>query len=104
VWLVVHRFNDSVYYRRVERETLLLFRALRAGATIEKAIAQAFAKTRSTDEEQAALLRESFAHASELGWLCPFGSSSSPSQDIIEGEVRLSQIDVNFSLCPSNGK
>jgi Putative DNA-binding domain len=71
VWLAVHRFDDSVYYRRVERETLLLFRALRAGASIAEAIAQAFAKTRSTDEEQAALLRESFAHASELGWLCP---------------------------------
>jgi hypothetical protein len=71
VWLAVHRFDDSVYYRRVERETLLLFRALRAGASIAEAIAQAFAKTQSTDEEQAALLRESFAHASELGWLCP---------------------------------
>jgi hypothetical protein len=104
VWLVVHRFNDSVYYRRVERETLLLFRALRVGATIEEAIAQAFAKTRSTDEEQATLVRESFAHASELGWLCPFGSSSAPSQDIIEGEVRLSQVDVNFYLSPSNGE
>lgn len=71
VWLAVHRFDDSVYYRRVERETLLLLRALRAGASIVEAIAQAFAKTRSTDEEQATLLRQSFAHASELGWLCP---------------------------------
>jgi hypothetical protein len=71
VWLAVHRFDDSVYYRRVERETLLLFSALRAGASIAEAIGQAFAETRLASEEQAALLRESFAHASELGWLCP---------------------------------
>jgi hypothetical protein len=80
VWLAVHRFDDSVYYRRVERETLLLFSALRAGASIAEAIGQAFAETRLASEEQAALLRESFAHASELGWLCPppEGSSEIP--------------------------
>ena len=60
----------SVYYRRIERETLLLFSALRAGASIAEAIAQAFLKTRLMGEEQAVLLHKSFAHASELGWLC----------------------------------
>ncbi|MGD0445849.1 MAG: DNA-binding domain-containing protein [Edaphobacter sp.] len=70
VFLAVHRFDDSVYYRRIEPETFLLFSALRAGASLGKAIARAFVKTKLTGEQQASLIQESFAHASELGWLC----------------------------------
>jgi hypothetical protein len=71
VWLAVHRFDDSVYYRRIDRETFLLLSALRSGATVSKAVALAFEKTKLNAEAQANLLRESFAHASELGWFCP---------------------------------
>jgi hypothetical protein len=71
VCLAVHRFEDSVYYRRIARETFLLLRALRAGASVAGAVTQAFTKTNLTAEGQAKLLRESFAHAAELGWLCP---------------------------------
>lgn len=70
ICLVIHRFDDSVYYRRIEKETFLLYRALRSGATVAKAVALAFEKTRLNAEAQAKLLRESFAHASELGWFC----------------------------------
>jgi hypothetical protein len=70
VFLAVHRFDDSVYYRRVKRETFFLFSALRAGASIGEAVSQAIAKTKLTGDEQAVLIRESFALASELGWLC----------------------------------
>ena len=71
VWLAVHRFDDSVYYRRVDRETFLLLSALRSGATVSKAVALAFEETKLNVEAQANLLRESLAHASELGWFCP---------------------------------
>jgi hypothetical protein len=70
VYLAVHRFEDSVYYRRLERETFLLLTALRSGAPVGESVSQALDKTKLQAEEQAALLRESFAHASELGWLC----------------------------------
>lgn len=70
ICLVIHRFDDSVYYRRIDKETFLLLRALRSGATVAKAVALAFEKTKLNDEAQAKLLRESFAHASELGWFC----------------------------------
>jgi hypothetical protein len=70
VWLVVHRFEDSVYYRRIDRETFLLLNALREGASVAAAVIQAFEKTKLNTEEQADVLRESFAHASELGWFC----------------------------------
>jgi len=70
VWLAVHRFEDSVYYRRIERETFLLLSALRSGASVSEAAAQAFQRTKLNAQAQAHVLRDSFAHASELGWFC----------------------------------
>jgi len=70
LWLAVHRFDDSVYYRRIDRETFLLLSTLRSGATISNAVALAFEKAKLNAEEKANLLRESFALASELGWFC----------------------------------
>jgi hypothetical protein len=43
---------------------------LRAGASVAEAFTRAFEKSKLTPEDQADLLRESFAHASELGWFC----------------------------------
>ena len=71
VWLAVHRFDDSVYYRRIDRETFLLLSTLRSGVTVSKAVALTFDKTKLNFETQANLLRESFALASGLGWFCP---------------------------------
>ena len=70
IWLAVHRFDDSIYYRRIDRETFLLLSALRSGATVSKAVALAFDKTKLNAEAQANLLRDSCEHASELGWFC----------------------------------
>ena len=78
VWLAVHRFEDSVYYRRIDRETFLLLSALRSGASVSEAVTVAFEKTRLNAEEQANVLRESFAHASQLGWFCtPYAEDES---------------------------
>jgi hypothetical protein len=71
VYLAVHRFEDSVYYRRIARETFLLLGALRSDASIAEAVTRAFEEAKVTAKGQAELLRESFALASELGWLCP---------------------------------
>jgi hypothetical protein len=57
VWLAVHRFDDSVYYRQIDRETFLLLSALRSGATLSKAVALPFEKTKLNAETQANLLR-----------------------------------------------
>jgi hypothetical protein len=41
----------------------------------------AFEKTKLNAEEQATVLRESFAHASELGWFCsPHAAHSSEAR------------------------
>jgi hypothetical protein len=79
IFLAVHRFDDSVYYRRIERETFLLLRALRTGASVAEAVKIAFEDSKSTSKRQAELLRDSFAHASELGWLCPCENHASSS-------------------------
>ena len=79
VYLAVHRFDDCVYYRRIERETFTLLVALRSGAPIAEAVIRAFEKTKLTAGEQAELVRESFAHAGELGWLCPQRDSDEES-------------------------
>lgn len=71
VYLAVHRLDDSVYYRRLERWTFTLLNALRSDVCIAEAVLQAFRRTKLTAGERADLLRESFAHACELGWLCP---------------------------------
>lgn len=71
IYLAVHRFDNSVYYRRMERESWMLLHALDRGASIAESITEAFTKSRLTGQEQASLLQETFAHASELGWLCP---------------------------------
>jgi hypothetical protein len=77
VFLAVHRYDDSVYYRRLEKETFLLLRGLRAGASVAMAASQAFAKSKLIPDAQATLLNESFAHASQLGWLCPLANMES---------------------------
>ena len=77
VWLAVHRYEDSVYYRRLRREAFLLLRSLHSGATVFEAVGHAFEKANLNVEQQAAVLHESFAHASELGWFC-----SEPDRDV----------------------
>lgn len=70
VWLAVHRYDDSVYYRRIDREAYLLLSALRDGAAVAEALGLAFAGSKATPEEQAAKIQSYFAHAAELGWFC----------------------------------
>ena len=71
IYLVVHRHDDSVYYRRVEKEVFLLLNRLELGMPISQALTQVFAGSRLAPERQASLVGETFALASQLGWLCP---------------------------------
>ena len=78
VYLAVHRFDDSVYYRRIEREEFLLLADLRDGDSIATAIERAFEGSKLSPDLQAARIQEYFSHASELGWFClPEGAQTS---------------------------
>jgi hypothetical protein len=68
-YLVVHRYQDSVYYRSIERETFLLLSAIQAGEPLAAVVGQAFAESALSAEEQSVKIQECFAHAAELGWL-----------------------------------
>ena len=70
VYLAVHRFDHSVYYRRIDREAWLLLSALQRHQTLGDAIEAAFANSRVSPEEQAQRIQQYFAHAAELGWFC----------------------------------
>ena len=70
VFLAVHRFDNSVYYRRIEPEAFSLLSALKAQQTLGEAMDTAFAGSRLSPEEQAQKIQACFAHAAELGWFC----------------------------------
>ncbi len=70
IHLAVHRFENSVYYRRIDREAFRMLSALRDGASIATALEQAFAGSRLSARTQADRTQAYFAHAAELGWFC----------------------------------
>jgi hypothetical protein len=68
-YLAVHRYQDSVYYRRIDRQAFLLLSAIQEGEPISSAVDSALTAIKLPALEQAAKIRDYFAHASELGWL-----------------------------------
>ena len=53
IFLAVHRLDDSVYFRRLEREEFLILKELRAGKTLSRAIDSALRKSSIAPEERA---------------------------------------------------
>ena len=64
VWLVVHRYNHLLYYKRVEPAAFEMLGALAAGCTLAQAVTAA---GRGVKPEQ---VRDWFATWMELGWFC----------------------------------
>jgi len=70
IHLAVHRYENSVYYRRIDPEAFRLLSALQSGTLLGQALEVAFNKSSLSPEDQATKIQEYFAHASELGWFC----------------------------------
>lgn len=70
IYLVVHRVDYSVYFRRVDREEFLILGVLRQGKPLGKAIETAFRKSSIAPEERAATVQEWFQNWAALGWFC----------------------------------
>lgn len=68
--LVVHRFDFSVYYKRVQVEAFRLLRAIEDRTPLGEALEIAFADSPNTPAEQANLIQNWFLNWSELGWFC----------------------------------
>lgn len=69
-YLAVHRFDNSVYYKRLEPEMFRLLSAFGRNASLGDALEEAFADSAIGDSLRATLVREWFATAAELGWFC----------------------------------
>jgi hypothetical protein len=68
IFLAVHRVDDSVYFRRIEREEFAILSALRAGKTLGQSIEAAFKKSKVPLQDRATALQAWFQNWSTLGW------------------------------------
>jgi hypothetical protein len=70
IYLVVHRVDYSVYFRRVDREEFLILSALHQGKPLGRAIEIAFRKSSIAPQEQASSVQDWFRNWAALGWFC----------------------------------
>jgi Putative DNA-binding domain len=70
VRLAIHRFDNSVYYRRIDREAFFLLSAIQKGESLGAALRIAFSTSTFSPTDQAMKIQQYFSHAAELGWFC----------------------------------
>ena len=69
-WVVAHRVDNSVYYRRLAREEYLTLAAIRKGLPLGQALEAGFEGSRTAQARRPQMVREWFALWAELGWVC----------------------------------
>jgi hypothetical protein len=70
IYLVVHRVDFSVCFRRITAEEFAILTALRDGKALGKAIETAFTKSKVAESERSALVQQWFQNWARLGWFC----------------------------------
>jgi hypothetical protein len=70
IFLVVHRVDFSVYFRRIASEEFAILTALRDGQSLGKAMEAAFSRSKVAESERPALVRQWFQNWATLGWFC----------------------------------
>jgi hypothetical protein len=68
VYLVIHRLDNTVYFRRLEREEFAILDALRKGRTLERAIVAGFRSSAIPRAQRAEHAAAWFRNWSSLGW------------------------------------
>jgi hypothetical protein len=68
VHLAIHRLDNTVYFRRLEREEFAILNALRKGRTLERAIVAGFRSSAIRAAERAEHAAAWFRNWSSLGW------------------------------------
>ena len=69
-FLAVHRYENAVYYKRLEREEYQLLLAVTEGSTLGEALERAFDSSPLPEQERPARVQAWFANWAELGWFC----------------------------------
>lgn len=82
VFLVVHRIDFSVYFRRIEREEYAMLSALRAGKSIAAAIELAFRGSSIPEFDRGGYVRHCFETWATLGWFCQPGRGQTGNHKI----------------------
>jgi hypothetical protein len=70
VHLAVHRFDNTLYYKRLEPEAFVILNALRVGATVGKACATGLASSNRNRDDWSGRIKSWFSDWSSLGWFC----------------------------------
>lgn len=70
IWLAVHRIDNTVYFRRLDREEYLLLDGLQQGRTLEKAVHLAFRDSQAAPAELPETIQRWFHTWAALGWFC----------------------------------
>ena len=68
IYLAVHRMDDSVYYKRLERDSFVMLQALASGESLETAMERSFQTSSMSEEQFLSAVQSWFAHWAELGW------------------------------------
>jgi hypothetical protein len=68
VFLAVHRLENTVYFRRLEREEFVLLTALHKGRTLERAILAVFRSSKIPPSERAPIVSAWFQNWASLRW------------------------------------
>jgi hypothetical protein len=70
IFLAVHRLDEDVYFRRLDREEFVILSALHAGKQLKTAIESALRNSPIASAERAAHVEKWFHTWSALGWFC----------------------------------
>ena len=75
IFLAVHRLDNSVYFRRLEREEFLILKELHDGKTLARAVDAALRKSSIPAGERPSQIQHWFQIWSTLGWFCRSAAS-----------------------------
>jgi hypothetical protein len=68
VYLAIHRIENTVYFRRLEKEEFTILAALQKGRTLERAIMTGFRGSKIPTQERASYVAAWFQNWSSMGW------------------------------------
>ncbi len=70
IYVAVHRYDNALYYKRMEKEAYLLLSALQRGATLEEACEEVPASETQSSDAWISGITKWFRIWGELGWFC----------------------------------
>jgi len=75
IFLVVHQFENSVYYKRLSPEQFAILKGIEKGFPLGKACLQAVPKAKKSPEAWAEDIQQWFGLWAQLGWFCKRGTT-----------------------------